>query len=385
VDITFQRDIAMADYFKAEGIGWQEFPANAVQRGLKDRDGWRADWKRIINQPLAKVDLKACEHAQLSKACREWLQARTIPARFKNTDMQFQVGGEANAWNTADDFIYGRSRHYNDAISAPGPAQVGCSRLSPYITWGNVSIRQLWQYVKKRYDRLAWKRPVRSFRSRLRWHCHFIQKFESEPRMEFQNLNRGYDDIRCKVDYSKVDAWKEGQTGIPMVDACMRSVKTTGYLNFRMRAMLVSFLTHHLWQPWQAGAAFLGRQFLDFEPGIHYPQFQMQAATIGVNSIRIYNPVKQGYDHDAEGHFIRRWVPELRDIPPQFVHEPWKLSAMERQMYGYEPGATYPAPIIPDIKQSYHKASEILWAKKEEISVRKENERIVKKHVKNRR
>lgn len=171
--------------------------------------------------------------------------------------------------------------------------------------------------------------------------------------MEFQNLNKGYDDIRRKVDSGRANAWKEGQTGLPMVDACMRSVKTTGYLNFRMRAMLVSFPTHHLRQPWQAGAIFLGRQLLDFEPGIHYSQFQMQAGTTGVNSIRIYNPVKQGYDHDPEGYFIRRWVPELREIPPQFVHEPWKIRPMEWQMYGYEPGKAYPVPIIPDIKKSY--------------------------------
>ena len=379
VDLTFRRDIEMAEYFKSLGVRWREFPTNAVQRGLMHRNEWRRNWREMMNQSLESPDLDALQQARLPYACTPWLKLHPIPERFKQQNLLFQPGGETNAWNTLDDFLYGRGRHYNTAISAPGPAQVGCSRLSPYITWGNISIRQIWQYVNAVYEGLAWRRAIHSFRSWLRWHCHFVQKFEAEPRMEFQNLNKGYDDIRRKVDSGHINAWKEGQTGLPMVDACMRSVKSTGYLNFRMRAMLVSFLTHHLWKPW---AIFLGRQFLDFEPGIHYSQFQMQAGTTGVNSIRIYNPVKQGYDYDPEGYFIRRWVPELRGIPPQFVHEPWKLRPMEWQMYGYEPGKTYPVPIIPDKKNRTIEQAKFCGPKKEDKQVRKENGRILKKHVK---
>ncbi|MBK8568115.1 MAG: FAD-binding domain-containing protein [Saprospiraceae bacterium] len=101
-----------------------------------------------------------------------------------------------------------------------------------------------------------------------------------------------------------------------------------------MRAMLASFLTHLLWQPWQLGAPWLAKLFLDFEPGIHYPQWQMQAGVTGINTVRIYNPVKQGQDNDPQGIFVKNWVPELRNVPEAFIHEPWKLSEMEQQLYG---------------------------------------------------
>lgn len=99
----------------------------------------------------------------------------------------------------------------------------------------------------------------------------------------------------------------------------------------------------------------LANVFLDFEPGIHFPQLQMQAGTTGINLVRLYNPVKQGLDHDPDGHFIRKWIPELEAVPTEFIHEPWSMTLMEQELYRFKLGEQYPAPIV-NVEESARRA-----------------------------
>jgi deoxyribodipyrimidine photo-lyase len=132
--------------------------------------------------------------------------------------------------------------------------------------------------------------------------------------MEDKVLNPAYDSLEYENRNDLLEAWLQGSTGYPMVDACMRCLNETGFLNFRMRAMVVSFACFGLHLSWRFIHMPLAKLFLDYEPGIHLSQLQMQAGVIGFNAIRVYNPAKQFADHDSNGAFVKRWVPELRDL-----------------------------------------------------------------------
>lgn len=199
--------------------------------------------------------------------------------------------------------------------------------------------------------------------------------------MEFENVNRAYDQLIKPKNEFYINAWQQGKTGIPLIDACMRCLVQTGYINFRMRAMVVSFFVFNLWQDWRE-LHFLARQFLDYEPGIHYPQLQMQSGTTGINTIRIYNPIKNSEDHDPDAVFIKTWLPELELIPPHLIHEPWKLSLTDQELFNCEIGKDYPAPIV-DIETTRKFASDIVWKYRKNDAVKTEGKRILQKHVNN--
>ncbi len=345
---SYVRDLQVAAWCKSASISWQEFTQTGVVRRLKSRTGWSSLWQARMDAPLQLLDGRFAPAVTLDQAELPTLAGLGLQPHNKT----LQAAGEKAARRMVKSFLLIRGYDYRKSISSPLSAEEGCSRLSPHLAFGTLSMRtvhQATEVVIGSTPERALAYALRGFAGRLRWHCHFMQKLEDEPSIEFHNFARVCDGLRENHFNDKhFEAWCEGRTGFPMVDACMRSLVATGWLNFRMRAMLVSFASYHLWLHWRPTGEFLARQFLDFEPGIHWSQMQMQSGTTGINTLRIYSPTKQAKDQDPQGLFIRRWVPELARVPLPYLAEPWKMDVSVQRMAACMIGVDYPNPIVDE-------------------------------------
>ncbi len=379
---SYARDLQVAAWCQSHAVHWQEFTQTGVVRRLHSRSGWAKRWQARMDAPLQLL-----QGGFQSALAPEALQQPDLPT-LASLGLQahgktLQPAGEMAARRTLKSFLQERGFDYRKALSSPLSAEEGCSRLSPHLAFGTLSMRTVHQATEVAIastPERSMAYALRGFAGRLRWHCHFMQKLEDEPGIEFHNFSRACDGLR-ENDFNAAyfEAWCDGRTGFPMVDACMRSLKATGWLNFRMRAMLVSFASYHLWLHWRQTGIFLARQFLDFEPGIHWSQLQMQSGTTGINTLRIYSPTKQAHDQDPQGLFIRRWCPELARAPLPYLAEPWKMDISVQRMAGCIVGADYPAPIVDD-KQAMKAAKDRMYGLRQTPEARSEAGAVQARH-----
>ncbi|WP_299548375.1 deoxyribodipyrimidine photo-lyase [uncultured Tateyamaria sp.] len=370
---TFARDRKVAAWCKDNGVLWEELAQSGVVRRLNGRDGWAKQRNAFLRQPQIGVPVGLTGPLLASAEVPRPMSDDYCPER--------QRGGRQMALSLLGSFLTERGQTYRKDMSSPVTGEWSCSRLSPYLAFGCLSEREASQAAAARQrevkgTREGWGGSLKSFQARLAWRDHFMQKLEDEPALEHRCLHSAYEDVRPKVpDTQRLAAWEKGETGIPFVDACMRYLAATGWMNFRMRSMLMAVASYHLWLDWRVTGLHLARQFTDFEPGIHWPQSQMQSGTTGMNTVRIYNPVKQGKDQDPTGVFTRKWCPELASVPDTYLQEPWTWEGAGELL-----GKAYPAPVV-DVPNAARQARERVWAVRRGGAFREEARRVVHKHA----
>ena len=386
--VTYQVDKAVASWCKLRHINWHETPQNGVVRRLKSRNEWNKQWEQRMTAQQSLLPVKAVAAPLVNLPQVQLTQAAGIDKPKR------QKGGREHALHMFNSFLDGRAAKFRGGISSPLTAVTAGSRLSPYLAYGCLSMREVVQATR---DRRTWASEVPhmfpsslnagliGFESRLHWHCHFMQKLESEPEMEFANLHHAHDGMRDESlsdaeSQRRLQAWCSGQTGWPLVDACMAMLRETGWINFRMRAMLMSTASYLYWLHWRESGLHLAREFLDYEPGIHWPQTQMQSGTTGINTLRIYSPIKQAQDQDPTGAFVRHWLPALKNVPDTWIFEPYLMPKAQQLLYGCVLDTHYPAPLV-DISQATRTARANITAARKKEGTLSETQAVIKKHA----
>jgi len=378
---TYQRDLRVAAWCKAHDIAWHEHAQFGVVRALKRRDGWQTAWEAHMQLPQRTFSEPVFWRAPSPEPLL--LQA---PNHLSHNPPLRQSGGRAQGLAALQSFLKARSLGYRGGISSPLSAPDACSRLSPYLSWGCLSMREVVQATRAQLAALPpqavrHRAGLTAFISRLHWHCHFIQKLESEPAIEWHNMHRGYDNLReNEFNAAHFEALQAARTGWPMVDACVTMLRETGWLNFRMRAMLVSVAAYPLWLHWRPVGEWLARQFLDYEPGIHWSQLQMQSGTTGINTTRVYNPLKQAQDHDPHGQFVRRWLPAMRKVPDSWLWQPWQMPASVQAQAGVRVGLDIPMPLV-DLGEATKLSKQKLYERRGTQAVKEGKQAVIEKHA----
>jgi deoxyribodipyrimidine photo-lyase len=389
---TYAVDKQVAVWCKQHQVTWHETPQNGVVRRLKNRDHWQRHWEARMSMSLLKKP--AFQQPATPYQLPSHLAHFNRPIAAGVDKPYRQRGGYSLALETLTSFLDGRAAKFRGGISSPLSAVSAGSRLSPYLAYGCLSMREV---VQASRERQFWANEaphlfskslsagLAGFESRLHWHCHFMQKLESEPEMEFQNLHHAHDGIRDELlseleSQRRLQAWCLGETGWPLVDACMAMLRQTGWINFRMRAMLMSTASYLYWLHWRESGLHLAREFLDYEPGIHWAQTQMQSGTTGINTLRIYSPIKQAKDQDPTGAFVRHWLPALKRVPDTWIFEPFLMPRNLQLQYGCVLDVDYPSPIV-EIGQAMREARMKISAARKKEGVYTETQAIIQKHA----
>jgi deoxyribodipyrimidine photo-lyase len=346
-------DADVETVLRRDGIGVSTFKANLLHEPDEIRGPggamkvYSAFWRKALSAPPPRppipapkqlpppadgIESDALESFRLLPAAPDW------------------AGGLRDTWTPGEDGAHNRLAAFvEDGIAgyAAGrdrPAEPATSRLSPHLRFGEVSPNRILAALQDAHDR-----DTAKFVSELGWREFAWHALGNFPAMAVENLRPEFDAFPWSEPLpADLDAWRQGRTGYPIVDAGMRQLWRTGWMHNRVRMIVASFLTKHLLIDWRIGEAWFWDTLVDADPANNPFGWQWVAGS-GFDAqpyFRIFNPVLQGERFDPDGAYVRRWIPELAALPARFIHRPWDASPLELQAAGIKLGRDYPEPIV---------------------------------------
>ena len=340
------------------GVAVQTFPGDLLvtPTGLRNKDGrgfrvFTPFWKRVQSfgdppKPLPAPKTLSSVPDIAGDALESWHLEPTHPD-WAGGLRQTWTPGEASAQAQLRQFLKSGVAGYS--IQRDRPDREGTSRLSPHLRFGEVSPRQVWhaaRFAAAEHPKLAG--DIDKFLSELGWREFCRHLLFDVPDLADRNLQPGFDAFPWKTDAKALRAWQRGRTGYPIIDAGMRELWHSGVMHNRVRMVTASFLVKHLLIDWRDGEKWFWNTLVDADPGSNPANWQWVAGS-GADAapyFRVFNPILQGEKFDPDGIYVRRWVPELGDLPAGLIHQPWTATPLELGSAGITLGKTYPEPII---------------------------------------
>jgi deoxyribodipyrimidine photo-lyase len=340
------------------GVAVQSFPGDLLvaPESIRNKDGrglrvFTPFWKRVRSfgdppKPLPAPKALSAVPDIASEPLESWHLEPTHPD-WAGGLRETWTPGEASAKAQLQQFLNTGVAGYS--IERDRPDREGTSRLSPHLRFGEVSPRQVWhaaRFAAAAHPELGG--DIDKFLSELGWREFCRHLLFDVPDLAERNLQPSFDGFPWKTDAHALRAWQRGQTGYPIVDAGMRELWRTGTMHNRVRMVVASFLVKHLLIDWREGEKWFWDTLVDADPGSNPANWQWVAGS-GADAapyFRVFNPILQGEKFDPDGAYVRRWVPELRDLPARLIHQPRTATPLELAGAGVSLGKTYPEPII---------------------------------------
>lgn len=364
----FARDNAVRQFLSSNQIPFDETPQNGIARGSEPRQSF----PDYFDASVRNHTIRDPRGVDLSGRFAEFPLSAVDPANIpvaRGDDKPLRArGGRKAAESLMDQFFrVERMLSYPRRLSSPNSAFDHCSRLSPYLAYGVISDKEILQAVDlaataahsamSHAEFHRFESAARFYLERLGWRRNYMQSLEDRPELETECLVSAFNGMRPQdYDPELMTRFAEGKTGFPFVDALMRCLTATGHVHMRGRATLASFATMNLFLPvfsgYQDGVArLLAREFIDWEPAVHFPILQLISGTTTFERMMVYDPIKQGFDHDPNGEFVRRWVPELADLQGSEALQAERTTAHLSDVGMAQGCQPYPAPMV-DAKTS---------------------------------